>query len=201
MTFDLILATVTFAFVSTITPGPNNLMLMASGVNWGLRRTVPHLAGVSLGVVAMVLVLGAGLAQVFLRYPAVAVALKVASLGYMLWLAWRIATAAAPEDGATRGRPLSFLQAAGFQWVNPKVWAMSLTGISVYSGGYSGDGGIAGVLPVALAFLMVGPPSNVAWVVMGRALRRALADPVVLRRFNIVMAFLLVASLWPVLAG
>jgi threonine/homoserine/homoserine lactone efflux protein len=197
MTFDLILATVTFAFVSTITPGPNNLMLMASGVNWGLRRTVPHLAGVSLGVVAMVLVLGAGLAQVFLRYPAVALALKVASLGYMLWLAWRIATAAAPEGGAGRGRPLSFLQAAGFQWVNPKVWAMSLTGISVYSGG----GGIAGILPVALAFLMVGPPSNFTWVVMGRALRRALADPVALRRFNLAMALLLVASLWPVLTG
>jgi threonine/homoserine/homoserine lactone efflux protein len=197
MTYDLILATVTFAFVSTITPGPNNLMLMASGVNWGLRRTVPHLAGVSLGVVAMVLVLGAGLAQVFLRYPAVAVALKVASLGYMLWLAWRIATAAAPEGGAGRGRPLSFLQAAGFQWVNPKVWAMSLTGISVYSGG----GGIAGILPVALAFLMVGPPSNFTWVVMGRALRRALADPVALRRFNLAMALLLVASLWPVLTG
>jgi threonine/homoserine/homoserine lactone efflux protein len=201
MTYELILATVTFAFVSTITPGPNNLMLMASGVNWGLRRTVPHLAGVSLGVVAMVLVLGAGLAQVFARYPAVAVALKVASLGYMLWLAWRIAMAAAPEGGGGSGRPLSFLQAVAFQWVNPKVWAMSLTGISVYSGGYSGGGSIAGILAVALAFLMVGPPSNVAWVVMGRALRRALADPVVLRRFNIVMAFLLVASLWPVLAG
>ncbi len=197
MTNELILATVTFAFVSTITPGPNNLMLMASGANWGLRRTVPHLAGVSLGVVAMVLVLGAGLAQVFVRYPAVAVALKVASLGYMLWLAWRIATAAAPEGGGGGGRPLSFLQAAAFQWVNPKVWAMSLTGISVYSAG----GGIAGILPVALAFLMVGPPSNVAWVVMGRALRRALADPVVLRRFNIAMALLLVASLWPVLTG
>jgi threonine/homoserine/homoserine lactone efflux protein len=197
MTHELILATVTFAFVSTITPGPNNLMLMASGVNWGLRRSVPHLAGVSLGVVAMVLVLGAGLAQVFLRYPAVAVALKLASLGYMLWLAWRIATAAAPEGGGAGGRPLSFLQAAAFQWVNPKVWAMSLTGISVHAGG----GGIAGILPVALAFLMVGPPSNVAWVVMGRALRRALADPVVLRRFNIAMALLLVASLWPVLKG
>jgi threonine/homoserine/homoserine lactone efflux protein len=197
MTYELILATVTFAFVSTITPGPNNLMLMASGVNWGLRRTVPHLAGVSLGVVAMVLVLGAGLAQVFVRYPAVAVALKMASLGYMLWLAWRIATAAAPEDDGRGGRPLSFLQAVAFQWVNPKVWAMSLTGISVYSGG----GGIAGILAVALAFLMVGPPSNVAWVVMGRALRQALADPVVLRRFNIAMALLLVASLSPVLTG
>jgi threonine/homoserine/homoserine lactone efflux protein len=197
MSYDLILATLTFAFVSTITPGPNNLMLMASGVNWGLRRTVPHLAGVSLGVVAMVLVLGAGLAQVFVRYPAVAVALKMASLGYMLWLAWRIATAAAPEDDGRGGRPLSFLQAVAFQWVNPKVWAMSLTGISVYSGG----GGIAGILAVALAFLMVGPPSNVAWVVMGRALRQALADPVVLRRFNIAMALLLVASLSPVLTG
>jgi threonine/homoserine/homoserine lactone efflux protein len=197
MTQDLIFATVAFAFVSTVTPGPNNLMLMASGVNWGLRRSVPHLAGVSLGVVAVVIVLGAGLAQVFALVPAAAVVLKLASLVYMLWLAWKIATAAAPEGAELRGRPLSFLQAAGFQWVNPKVWAMSLTGISVYSGGE----GMAGVLPVAAAFLLVGPPSNTLWVVMGRGLRRALADPVALRRFNVAMAVLLVGSLWPVLKG
>jgi threonine/homoserine/homoserine lactone efflux protein len=197
MTQDLIFATVAFAFVSTVTPGPNNLMLMASGVNWGLRRSVPHLAGVSLGVVAVVIVLGAGLAQVFALVPAAAVVLKLASLVYMLWLAWKIATAAAPEGAELRGRPLSFLQAAGFQWVNPKVWAMSLTGISVYSGGE----GMAGVLPVAAAFLLVGLPSNTLWVVMGQGLRRALADPVALRRFNVAMAVLLVGSLWPVLTG
>ena len=197
MTQELIIATVAFAFVSTVTPGPNNLMLMASGVNWGLRRTVPHLAGVSLGVVAVVLVMGAGLAQVFAVVPATKTVLKAASLGYMLWLAFKIATAAAPEGGAARGRPLSFLQAAAFQWVNPKVWAMSLTGISVYSGG----AGMAGILPVALAFLLVGPPSNILWVLMGQGLRRMLADPVALRRFNLGMALLLVASLWPVLAG
>jgi threonine/homoserine/homoserine lactone efflux protein len=197
MTHELIIATVAFAFVSTVTPGPNNLMLMASGVNWGLRRSVPHLAGVSLGVVAVVLVMGAGLAQVFALVPAAKTVLKAASLGYMLWLAFKIATAAAPEGGAARGRPLSFLQAAAFQWVNPKVWAMSLTGISVYSGG----GGVTGILQVALAFLLVGPPSNILWVLMGQGLRRMLADPVALRRFNLGMALLLVASLWPVLKG
>jgi len=197
MTHELIIATVAFAFVSTVTPGPNNLMLMASGVNWGLRRSVPHLAGVSLGVVAVVLVMGAGLAQVFALVTAAKTVLKAASLGYMLWLAFKIATAAAPEGGAARGRPLSFLQAAAFQWVNPKVWAMSLTGISVYSGG----GGVTGILQVALAFLLVGPPSNILWVLMGQGMRRMLADPVALRRFNLGMALLLVASLWPVLAG
>ncbi|PJN94352.1 hypothetical protein CNY89_15015, partial [Amaricoccus sp. HAR-UPW-R2A-40] len=99
MTHDLLLALFAFAFVTTVTPGPNNLMLLASGVNFGLRRSLPHVAGVTLGVVFMVLLLGAGLAEGVARLPQAGLALKVLSLGYMLWLAWKIATAAAPEAG------------------------------------------------------------------------------------------------------
>jgi hypothetical protein len=99
MTWDVTLAVFAFALVGSITPGPNNLMLLASGVNHGLRRTVPHVAGVSLGVALMVLALGAGVAELYARHPASAVALKVASTLYMLWLAWKIATAAAPDPG------------------------------------------------------------------------------------------------------
>lgn len=192
---NLLFGLVAFAFVSTATPGPNNLMLLASGVNFGLRRTLPHLTGVSLGVVAMVLVLGAGLAQVFARHPEVALVLKVFSVGYLLWLAWRIATAAPPRPGAAAGRPLTFLQAAAFQWVNPKAWAMALTAI----GGYAMGDDFAGIVPVALAFLAVSPPSNTAWVLMGQGLRRMLASPATVRRVNLAMALLLVVSLWPVL--
>jgi threonine/homoserine/homoserine lactone efflux protein len=196
MSQDLLLAATAFAFVSTATPGPNNLMLLASGVNFGFRRALPHIAGVSLGVVAMVLLLGAGLAPVLARHPEAGLVLKIASVGYMLRLAWKIATAAAPDPALPAGRPITFVQAMAFQWVNPKAWAMALTAI----GAYTFAEGFAGVVPVALVFCAVGPPSNTAWVLMGRGLRRLLADPVVLRRFNVTMALLLVASLWPVLA-
>jgi threonine/homoserine/homoserine lactone efflux protein len=195
MTLDLVLALFVFAFVGSVTPGPNNLMLLASGLNYGLRRTLPHIAGVSLGVAAMVLVLGAGLARVFATTPGLEIALKIAAVLYMLWLAWKIATAAPPDQVDATGRPLTFLQALGFQWVNPKAWAMALTALGAYA---LGDG-LAGVLVVALVFVAVGPPANILWVVMGQGLRRLLARPVLVRRFNLAMALLLVASLWPVL--
>jgi threonine/homoserine/homoserine lactone efflux protein len=195
MTSELVLALLAFAFVGTVTPGPNNLMLMASGVNFGLRRTLPHVAGVTLGVVFMVLVLGAGLAELFERVPAATGVLKGLSVVYMLWLAWKIATAAPLEASGPAGRPLTFLQAVAFQWVNPKAWAMVLTAL----GAYMVSDGLAGVAVVALAFQVVGPPSNVLWVVMGQGLRRLLAHPRRLRRFNAAMALLLVVSLWPVL--
>lgn len=214
MSPDLVLALVAFALVATITPGPNNLMLMASGTNHGLRRSLPHVAGVTLGVAAMVLVLGLGLAETLARHPGAMDALKVAALLYMLWLAWRIATAAPPGDPAPAtlapgtgpapartpaparaGRPLTVLEAAAFQWVNPKAWAMALSALGLYAMGE----GLAGVLPVAAVFLVVGPPCNLLWVAMGQGLRRLLADRRALRRFNVAMALLLLASLLPVL--
>jgi len=195
MTPDLLLALVAFAFVTSITPGPNNLMLMASGANFGLRRTLPHLAGVALGFAFLALVLGAGLNRVFAAVPAAAVALKAVSVVYMLWLAWKIATAAAPGQARAAGRPFSFLQAAGFQWVNPKAWAMALTALAVYA-----PGGEAGaVVLVALIFALVNLPSVAVWVLMGLQLRRLLGDPRRLALFNGTMAVLLVASLWPIL--
>lgn len=195
MTYDLLLALLAFAFVTTVTPGPNNLMLLASGVNFGLRRTVPHVAGVTLGVVFMVLLLGAGLAEGIARLPQAIMALKALSLDYMVWLAWKIATAAAPEAAGGAGRPLTFLQAAAFQWVNPKAWVMALSALGAYA---LGDRG-AGVVTVAAAFLLVGPPCNLLWVAAGGQLRRLVANPVALRRLNVAMAVLLIASLWPML--
>jgi threonine/homoserine/homoserine lactone efflux protein len=195
MSPDLLLALVAFAFVSSITPGPNNLMLMASGANFGLRRTLPHLAGVALGFAFLALMLGAGLNRVFAAAPAAAVALKAASVVYMLWLAWKIATAAAPGEARAGGRPFSFLQAVGFQWVNPKAWAMALTALAVYA-----PGGEAGaVVLVALIFALVNLPSVAVWVFMGLRIRRFLGDPRRLALFNGTMAVLLVASLWPIL--
>ncbi len=195
MTPDMILALAVFAFVSSVTPGPNNLMLMASGANFGFRRTVPHMLGVGLGFSFMVGMVGLGIAGLFAAFPAAHQVLKWASVAYMLWLAWKIANAAPPREGAAGGVPLTFVQAAAFQWVNPKAWAMALTAIAVYAPGRE----VGTVVLVAGVFGAVNLPTVSSWTVMGQAMRRALTSPGRLRAFNWTMAGLLVASLAMVL--
>ncbi len=197
MTFDLLAALTVYAFVMSITPGPNNLMLMASGANFGFRRTLPHLAGVSLGFAFLAAMVGAGLAQIFETVPQAHTVLKVASVVYLLWLAWKIARAAPPDARAATGRPFGFWQAAAFQWVNPKAWAMALTAITVYAPTRE----IGPVLLVAAIFAAVNLPSVSIWVMVGQRLRQGLQAPARLRAFNVIMAVLLVATLIPVLAG
>ena len=195
MQHDLILALVTFAFVTSITPGPNNLMLMASGAHFGIRRTVPHAVGVSLGFAAMVVVIGAGLLQVFNAIPGSYTALKLASAVYLLWLATLILRSDAPDDGAASGQPLTFLQAAAFQWVNPKALAMALSALTSYAPSQD----MAAILWVALIFAAINFPSVFCWVWAGQQMRRWLTNRRRLRLFNITMAVLLLASLYPVL--
>lgn len=195
MSQPIVLALIAFAFVTSVTPGPNNLMLMASGANFGLRRTVPHMLGVALGFGAMVAVLGLGVDQMITRAPLLAQGLKWLSLIYVLWLAWKIAHAKGPGSPATpkRGKPISFLAAAAFQWVNPKAWMMGLGALSAYSVG------AGGVLGVALVFTLVNLPSVAVWAAMGQGMRGFLQDAARLRLFNRGMAVLLVLSMLPVL--
>jgi threonine/homoserine/homoserine lactone efflux protein len=188
----LILPLLGFAVASTITPGPNNMMLLASGANFGLRRTVPHMIGITGGLTFMALVLGLGLAGVFRAYPTLETALEIASVLYLLWLAWKIATAT-PKEGTGGGKPLTVLQAAAFQWVNPKAWAMALGAMTLYAGDSAW-----GVLAVALTFFAVGLPCNSLWAALGQEMRRVLTSPARLRAFNWTMAGLLVLSLVPV---
>jgi len=188
------LALVAFAFVASITPGPNNLMLMASGANFGLVRSLPHLFGISIGFVVMVAMVGAGLAQVFATYPSVYRVLQVASVVYLLYLAWKIATAAGPGSAEADGQPLNFLQAALFQWVNPKAWAMALTAMSVYAPSTE----LAAVLLVAAIFGLVNLPCISFWAMLGTQVQRVLTNRSRLRVFNAVMALLLLGSLVPV---
>lgn len=195
MTYDILIALVGFAFVSSITPGPNNLMLMSSGANFGFRRTIPHMLGIGLGFTLMIFLVGIGLAQVFDRFPVLHTILKVISVVYLLWLAWKIANAAAPEGRASSGTPMTFMQAAAFQWVNPKAWTMALTAITIYAA----DQTIWSVLLVALAFGAVNLPSVSTWTVLGQQMTRVLTNQSRLRAFNYIMAGLLVASLIPVL--
>ena len=195
----MFLALLVFAFVASVTPGPNNLMLLASGVSFGLRRTLPHLLGVGLGFAVMVALVGLGLGRVVAAWPPVYTAMKVAGVAYLLWLAWKLAGAGAVrmEDGEARqGRPMTFLGAAAFQWVNPKGWVMAVTATATYS---VPDRFTASALLVALVFGLVGLPASGSWAVFGVWLRRWLAEPRVVRVFNVTMAVLLVLSLWPLL--
>ncbi len=197
MTPDLFTAFLTFAFVSSITPGPNNLMLMASGANFGFRRTVPHMLGIGIGFTVMIVLVGLGLMQVFDAFPVSYTILKVISVIYLIWLAWKIARAGAPEKGRSGATPMSFLQAAAFQWVNPKAWAMALTAISAYAP----DQSMQAVLVVALIFGAVNLPTVSCWTLLGQKIRHLLTNPARLTAFNLSMAALLIASLYPVVFG
>lgn len=200
LTFEMLVALVTFATVSSITPGPNNLMLMASGTNFGLRRTVPHLLGVAIGFVLMLLIIGAGLGTTLMAWPTGVAILQAVSCIYLLYLAWKIATAAPPEPSMheATSRPLTFLQAAAFQWVNPKAWTMALTAMALY---VPGEGSLLAVLLVALIFGAINLPCVGMWAIAGVEMRRFLHRPWALRAFNIIAAMLLVGSIIPLLTA
>ena len=193
---NLIIGLISFAFVTSITPGPNNLMLMASGANFGFRRSILHMLGINLGFLSLVLAAGFGLAALMIAVPAAKTALKVAAVLYMLWLAWKIAHAAPPAAAGSSARPLTLLQAASFQWVNPKAWAMALGAVSAYAKG----GDLGSIAVVALVFCLVNLPCIGTWVLAGEAMRHLLTNRNRLAVFNWMMAGLLVLSLYPVLA-
>ncbi len=197
MSTDLLLALVVFAFVTSITPGPNNFMLLASGVNFGFRRTIPHMLGIGGGFLSLLLGVGFGLGALLTAYPSLHLALKLAGGAYLLSLAWRIAMSRSlSEKDGKAARPMTFLEAAAFQWVNPKAWVMAVTAMAVYS---EPAAPFLSVLVVALAFALVNLPSVSTWAGFGMALRGFLADPVRLKWFNIAMGLALAVSLWPML--
>lgn len=194
-----LLALVMFAFASSITPGPNNIMLLASGANFGLRRTLPHMAGISLGHAFMVAMVGLGLLNLFTAYPHVRTVILVACVIYLLFLAWKVATAAPPPDAPGNARPLTFLQAVAFQWVNPKAWYMAIYAQTNFA---PTDGSVTtGAVLVALVFAATNFPSVAVWAWGGVQMRRFLGTGRRLRIFNVTMAVLLVASVYPILAG
>ncbi|QDH17156.1 LysE family translocator [Swingsia samuiensis] len=185
-----------FALVTSITPGPNNTMLTASGLNYGFRRTIPHILGVSVGFAVMVVLVGIGLGNIFNRLPWLYALLKYMSVAYLLWLAWKIATSSMNNASTSHARPLGFLQALGFQWVNPKVWIMTISVISAYT---PRQNFLFNLLIACLICGAVNLPSVSLWVGFGAAMKRWLTHPAVLRGFNVGMALLLIASLYPLL--
>ncbi|MCA3563316.1 MAG: LysE family translocator [Methylocystis sp.] len=179
------------------TPGPNNVMVMASGVNYGYRRSLPHIFGINVGFSLMLGLMALGLGAAFLAEPRLQMALKIMGVAYMLWLAWKIATAGGIAEGKAGGRPMTFLEGAAFQWVNVKAWFMVMGAISVYAP--------AGLPPLEKALylggimLIAGSPPTHIWTLFGVGIRRFLQNPKALRAFNITMALLLVLSLFPML--
>jgi threonine/homoserine/homoserine lactone efflux protein len=195
---DTLLSLVTFAFVSAMTPGPNNIMLAASGVNFGFMRTIPHMAGVAIGFAILQIAAGFGLGALFVRFPLLHTVLKIAGVLYLLFLAWKTANAgslsARGKPGAEAPKPLNFWQALAFQAVNPKALIMAISSMSIYvrPGSVVGD-----VLLITAIFAATSVLSTTTWTGFGTALREALKDPRRIRIFNIAMALALVASVVP----
>ncbi len=197
MSLEVFLALVAFAFVTSVTPGPNNFMLMASGVNFGFRRTIPHMFGIAGGFASLLLAVGFGVGAIVHAYPMLDTAMKIASAAFLVWLAWKIASSRKlGGSGESTGRPLTFWQAAAFQWVNPKAWAMALAAMGAY---VSASAPVLSVLVVAFAFTVVNFPSVSVWTLFGMGLRRFLSDERRLRIFNVAMGLLLLATIWPIL--
>ena len=198
MSPELLYAAALFALVSSITPGPNNTMILASGVNFGLRRSLRHLAGICLGFGFMLAVVGLGLHAVLDAYPIILQTLRYVGAAYLLWLAYKLASAPPPSaQGAGNAQPMGFWAAVAFQWVNPKAWIMAMTAMTTYV--LPTQPQTAQVLLITLVFMLVNIPCVSAWATFGSAMRSLLQDPLRLRIFNITMALGLVASLYPML--
>lgn len=188
---DSLVALVLFAAVTSITPGPNNLLLAASGANFGLRRSLPHLAGIWFGFAMLIVAAAAGVGAMLLASPLAAGILKATGIVYMLYLAWGLLQAGQP-GAAADARPMSFVSAALFQFVNPKAWMMAVGAIAVFAAG--AEKFALGVVLTILIFELVGLPCNLIWVLFGQGLRRWLDSPAGLRLFNLSMAALTALS-------
>lgn len=184
-----------FAFVTSVTPGPNNMMLLASGVNFGVRATLPHMLGISCGHFIMLIAVGSGLGELFMRVPAVYPVMQVLGMVYMLYLAWGLVRSGAPsaQDEANQGaKPVRFWGAAAFQWVNPKAWVMTLGFFSNY---LPQEAGVLRIAAASLLFSLINFPSIAVWAVMGARVGHYLQVDLYRRMFNWTMAVLLVASM------
>jgi threonine/homoserine/homoserine lactone efflux protein len=181
----------TYAFVMSITPGPNNVMLTAAGANFGLRRTVPHILGVSCGFGVQVAAVCGGLGVLFSRWPQVHAVLKWVGAAYLLYLGWQLLRAAGPGD-ASAGKPVTVAEAAMFQFVNPKAWVISITAATLFLPPQLGQVLASGY--VAAIVTLVNLPCITVWAVFGSSLGLALKRPVARRAFNWVMAVALAAT-------
>jgi len=196
---ELYIAILVFAISTTITPGPNNIMIMSSGLNFGLKRSLPHLMGICLGFPLMVAGVGLGFGAIFERFPVIHEVIKVLGVLYLIYLAYLVATSAPKslDNNTSETKPLTFIQAALFQWINPKAWVMATGAVAAYT---TQDASIMlQVMFISLAFLIAGVPCVGMWLVCGTWLKRFLKEVKYQRLFNLTMALLLIVSILPVI--
>ncbi len=189
------LSVILFCLVTSITPGPNNIMLMSSGLNHGVLKTIPHISGIIVGFPLMVAALGFGLGTIFLNYPVIHQIIKIAGVSYLLFLAWKIANTSSANAGKHLKKPFTFMQAAVFQWLNPKAWVIAIGAIAAFTtvGNFEMQ-----VIIIVFTYLFVGTFSMGLWLLMGASLQKILHSQKQLQVFNVVMAILLVMSVIPI---
>lgn len=198
MSLETAIALIGFAFVMSISPGPGNFLLLASGVNFGFMRSIPLVLGISLGFLTMVFFVGIGLGQLLKTTPAIYTVLKFACAAYVTWLAWKIARSRtiSPQKGETIEKPITFVQAALFQLVNPKAWAVALVVTVSYT---RPENHLTSLVLMIVLFAAINLPAISVWALSGVALRRILGEGNRIAVFNIAMALLLVVSMAVVL--
>ena len=192
---ELLFAIASFAFVTSATPGPNNIMLTASGANFGFVKTLPHIAGIVAGIALLNLGIGLGLGALFQQFPIVQQVLKIAGSAYLLWLAVKLLRFSYVSDkNNNNAKPFSFFQALSFQYINPKAWVMVISANASFS--LSGEQYWISVWSIILVFALIGPPSIMIWAAFGHLIKRYLANPTFLKLFNISMATLTAACIF-----
>jgi threonine/homoserine/homoserine lactone efflux protein len=196
MSTETLTALTIFAVVTSVTPGPNNTMVLASGVHFGFRRTVPHMLGIALGYGFMLAIIGVGVGTAMSISPLVEVAMRLASGAWMVWVAWSLARSNDAGRDAVRLRPMTFIEGALFQWVNPKGWVLALSSMALFT--KTGDL-FADIAIIVAVYVATCIPSSAVWTTFGVSLRRFLAVPWWLRAFNISIALLLLASTLPLI--
>lgn len=194
---ELYLAIWLFALSTTITPGPNNIMIMASGVNFGAKKSIPHLLGICFGFPPMILVLGLGFNAILSTYPIIHESIQIIGVLYLLYLAWLIANSSPSSLDGVVPKPSSFIKAALFQWLNPKAWIMAMGAISAYTS--AGSNFLGQILYITFVFFAVAIPCLSIWLILGTKLKRYLQAAKHQQIFNKSMATLLVISILPVL--
>ena len=191
MSGSTIIAFLLLTVPAFITPGPNNLMLMASGARFGVRRTLPHLLGIHIGFPLMLFVIGLGLGELFTLYPLVGIVLKYVSALYFLWMAWHLLGLKIGE-GEKVSRPMRFYEAMLFQWVNPKAWAIAISFVAAFI--VPGEGRLLSLVLIALGCLVVGPFASVVWLVSGQQLHNLLRRTRTEKYLGVFMAILMLSA-------
>jgi len=191
-------ALVLFILATSITPGPNNVMILASGANHGFKKSIPHLLGIDLGFPIMMIAVGLGAGQLFQQSPAIFSWLKIIGVIYLSYLAFKIATAPVQNFESIKAQPMTFFQALLFQWVNPKAWIMCIGAVVTFT--VADASYLYQVFIIALLFFVLGSPCTISWLWFGSILRRLLLQEKYLRVFNLSMGLLLMTSLIPVIS-